>query len=97
MALVMGVPAQAHAETPEVEMQSVEQQLDQPKITVEGNIIQVSNANGKYLVVYDLTGKMVRRVKIDGDDRRFDLSLEPGACYIIKVDKVVRKVAIAKA
>jgi len=96
LALAFAMPAQSHATAPEAEAQ-VEQQLEQPKITVDGNIIQVSNANGKYLVVYDLTGKMVRKVKIDGDDRRFDLALEPGACYIIKVDKVVRKVAIAKA
>jgi|GEM_PF-169200 len=90
-------PQAANADSYWQDNETIEQQLSKVKIIVDGNFVQVQNANGKYLCVYDLTGKMVKRIKIEGDDKRYELALDNGACYILKVDRTVRKIAISKA
>ncbi len=55
--------------------------------------IRVTNANGLTLLVYDVSGAPVKKVKIDGQDRIYELNLRKG-CYIVKVGNVVRKISI---
>ena len=62
-------------------------------ITLAGSVLKVSGANGQMLQVYNVAGVKVMSVKVDGDERNYDLSL-PKGCYIVKVGKVVRKVSI---
>ena len=68
-------------------------QFDEPSIAVEGHIVTVSGAQGKTLQVVSLTGRLVAEYEIDAPVQRLELNLSKG-CYILKVDKVVRKVSI---
>ena len=45
------------------------------------------------LAIYDLAGVRVVYFKIDSAEKHFDLGL-PKGCYIVKVGKVVRKIAV---
>lgn len=70
-----------------------EEEIQQPTIIVNGTNIRVTNANGQTLEVYDVAGVRVATLCIDSDDKAFHLNLTKG-CYILKVGKTVRKVAI---
>ena len=78
--------AQANGDVTEEEIQPV-------TILVNGTRIHVANAAGQTLEVYDLAGVCVASLRIDSDDKTFNLNLTKG-CYILKVGKVVRKVSI---
>lgn len=62
-------------------------------ISVKGSTIYINNANGFLLEIYSLTGTKVASFKIDNDEKTIDMSAQKG-CYILKVNKVVRKIAI---
>lgn len=70
-------------------------QVDEPTISiaVEGKTVVVSGAQGKELQVISLTGKILETHSIESPSQRVNLNLSKG-CYILKVDKVVRKVSI---
>ena len=70
-------------------------QVDEPSITiaVEGKTVTVNGAQGKDLQVISLTGKVLETYHIESPSQRVTLNLTKG-CYILKVDKVVRKVSI---
>ena len=71
----------------------IDNEIQNVNITVSDSKIQVSGANGEVLQVYNLAGVLVKVVKIEGADKRFDLNL-PKGCYIVKVGKTVRKISI---
>lgn len=60
---------------------------------VSGSVLRINGGAGEILKVYNLAGICVKSVRIDGQDKRYDLNLTKG-CYIIKVGKVVRKISI---
>lgn len=62
-------------------------------IVVEEGVIHVTGAVGQTLYVYNVAGVRVKSIRVDGDDKRFDLNL-PKGCYILKVGKTVRKISI---
>lgn len=66
----------------------------EPAVEVSGNVVQVTGGQGLMLEVYDITGKRVTTVRIDSNDKRVTLNLRKG-CYIIKVGKLTRKVAVS--
>ena len=70
-------------------------QVDGPSITisVEGKPVIVTGAQGKVLQVISLTGNILESYNIESPNERVNLNLTKG-CYILKVDKVVRKVSI---
>ena len=70
-------------------------QVDGPSITisVEGKTVIVPGAQGKVLQVISLTGNILESYNIESPNERVNLNLTKG-CYILKVDKVVRKVSI---
>ena len=70
-------------------------QVDDATITIaiEGRSVVVSGAQGKDLQVISLTGKILETYHIESPNQRVNLNLTKG-CYILKVDKVVRKVSI---
>ena len=70
-------------------------QVDESSITiaVDGKTVVVSGAQGKELQVISLTGKILETHSIESPCQRVNLNLSKG-CYILKVDKVVRKVSI---
>lgn len=62
-------------------------------IVVKGSTLSVYNANGSILEIFSLTGTKVATIRIDSNEKTVDLSLKKG-CYILKVNKVVRKISI---
>ena len=89
--LLTSIPVTAMAE-PSVEI--IENDFQNVTITVEeSSVIHVTGANGEMLYVYNVAGVRVKSVKVDGDDKRFEMNL-PKGCYILKVGKTVRKVSI---
>ncbi len=74
----------------------IAEQIEQERsisMTVVGNSVQVTGANGMTLEVVSLTGRHVASYKIDSPAQHIDLNLSKG-CYILKVGKFVRKVTI---
>ena len=62
-------------------------------ISVDGRTVIVTGAQGKVLQVISLTGNILESYNIESPNERVNLNLTKG-CYILKVDKVVRKVSI---
>lgn len=62
-------------------------------ISVNQNTLRVAGAAGQVMQIYNVTGVCVMTVKVDGDDKLYDLNLQKG-CYIVKVGKVVRKISL---
>ena len=62
-------------------------------ISVSGQWVTISGAQGQTLEVVSLTGRSVMTVKIESPAQRIELNV-PKGCYILKVGKMVRKVAI---
>lgn len=91
--LMISVPAVSMAE-PMIEIMDMND-IDTQGITisVNQNVLHVSGAAGQVLLVYNVTGVCVMTVKVDGDEKHYDLNLQKG-CYIVKVGKVVRKISI---
>lgn len=91
--LLMSSPLQANAE-PMVEIiENIDNDVLGITVSVEQSVIHVTGASGQLMQVYNVAGVCVATIKVDGDDKRYDLNLTKG-CYIVKVGKVVRKVSI---
>lgn len=71
----------------------IEQEAQNIIISVSGSVLQVVGANDEVLQIYNVTGVRVMSVRVDGNDKRYNLNL-PKGCYIVKVGKVVRKIYI---
>lgn len=68
--------------------------VQKPTISIDENTVRVTDACGMTLSVYTLAGgSPVMSVRIDSQDKRFDLNL-PKGIYIIKVGKTARKVVV---
>ena len=91
-ALVLAAPMRGYAE--ETAGPATEQIDDRAvNVIVSGSILSVTGAAGETLEVVSLTGKHVMTVKIESPAQRIELNV-PKGCYILKIGKVVRKVAI---
>lgn len=88
--LLLCVPAVSKANTA---IEVIENDLEDVAISVKSSTVYVKNANGEMLYVYNVAGVRVVSIKVDGQDRHYDLNL-PKGCYIVKVGKKVRKVSI---
>ncbi len=88
--LLLCVPAVSKANTA---IEVIENDFEDVAISVKSSTIYVKNANGEMLYVYNVAGVRVVSIKVDGQDRHYDLNL-PKGCYIVKVGKKVRKVSI---
>ena len=66
---------------------------DEVTITVSGQTVTISGAQGETLEVISLTGRKVMSVRIDSPAQRIELGVPKGV-YILKVGKVVRKVSL---
>ena len=71
----------------------VEAEVNAVTISVSQSNVRITNAQGQVLEVYKITGVSIEKVKIDSNDKTFELNLQKG-CYILKVGKVVRKISI---
>ena len=89
-ALSMGMPM---ATRPMASIEIIEQVMQSVDISVSGSVLHVTGAAGLDLKVYNVTGVLVKSLRVDSDDKRYDLNL-PKGCYIVKVGKTVRKISI---
>lgn len=92
-AFMLGSVVSSANAMPEIEM--IDNEAQSVTISVVESTIHVTGANGMFLTVYKITGDCIVKVKVEGNDKRFDFNLSKG-CYIIKVGKVVRKIVISK-
>lgn len=90
--LLLAVPASLNAAEMEWNAQETIDSHDM-SITVEQSTIRVTGAAGKTLEIVSLTGRPVASIKIDSPSQRVELNL-PKGCYILKIEKLVRKVTI---
>lgn len=91
MAALLGLPAVSAPLL--LEWNAMEQVDDQITLTVEGNSVWVSGAQGQVLIAVSLAGRKVAEYRIDSPSQRVELNL-PKGCYVLKVGKVVRKVSV---
>ncbi len=92
MSLMLAAPQQMKAA--DAEMMPIEQTIDEDiNIAVNGQTVTISGAQGQTLEVVSLTGRCVMTAKIESPAQRIELNV-PKGCYILKIGKVVRKVAI---
>ncbi len=88
--LLLGTsPFAAYAQTDE----EVESVLNDVTLVMREGKVHVTNAEGKYLEIYNITGVRVAMIHIDSNEKQINLNLSRG-CYILKVGKVVRKITI---
>ena len=92
MMAFLAVPAAAT--TMVWEERGVAEVIDEPiAMTIDGNAVTISGAQGQKLIVVSLTGRQIAEYRIDSPAQRIELNLTKG-CYVLKVGNVVRKVSI---
>lgn len=67
------------------------------RVTTDGNgqtRLRVTNATNQTILIYDISGAPIKKIKVDGADKVYELNLRKG-CYIVKVGNVVRKVSVS--
>lgn len=74
-------------------MEIIENDVQSVSISVSGTVLHVSGANGQVLKVYNVTGVCLMSVRVDSQDKRYELNV-PKGCYIVKIGKTVRKISI---
>lgn len=84
--------------TPQVQAMEAVQIVDNSfeNITISVNsesVLRVTGAAGEILQIYNVAGVRVLSIRIDSEDKSYNLNL-PKGCYIVKVGKVVRKISI---
>ncbi|MBR6827692.1 MAG: T9SS type A sorting domain-containing protein [Prevotella sp.] len=77
----------------EPEFAAVEQADSRIDISVQGQFVSITGAQGETLEVVSLTGRRLMTIKIDSPAQRIELNVSKG-CYILKVGKVVRKIQL---
>lgn len=88
--LLLAVPNMAKANEAVEIVEQVEQSIS---VAFYNGVLHVSGANGQTLQIYNVTGVRIMSFRVEGNDKRYELSL-PKGCYIVKVGKVVRKISI---
>lgn len=69
MLLLGAVPSIAHMQMDE----PIEAELEAVTLTIQDNRAHITNADGKTLEIYNLTGVRVARIRIDGNDKQITL------------------------
>lgn len=73
-----------------------ETEASQIVLTVNGDSLHIENSTpGAALEVYNILGVKIACYKIDSRDKTLILKL-PKGCYILKIEDIVRKIAINK-
>ena len=70
-----------------------ENDVNEIHINVSNNVLHVVGAANKEMLIFNVAGVCVQVIKVDGDNKHYDLNL-PKGCYIVKVGAVARKIHI---
>ena len=91
LTLMLAVPSLVTAVTV---APGIEEFIDEDiTITISGQTVTVTGAQGQTLEVVSLTGRRVMTEKIESPAQKIELNV-PKGCYILKIGKVVRKVTV---
>ena len=78
----------------DAEAPAIEQTINEDiVISVSGQTVTISGAQGQTLEVISLTGRCVMSTKTEGPVQRIALNV-PKGCYILNIGKVARKVTV---
>ncbi len=88
--LLVGMPTCVSAENT---IEIIDNEMQNIALSVSESTLHVTGANGLVLEVYNVAGVRVMSVKVEGQDKKYELNF-PKGCYIVKVGKVVRKISI---
>lgn len=72
----------------EVEMEQIQINL------LSGNVLNVKNAEGLTIEIYNITGEKISTNKIDSNNKSIDIDQLQKGWYIVKVGKISRKICI---
>lgn len=65
-------------------------------LTYSGGVMNITGANNQIVTIYNLAGVAVKSFRVEGQDKRFNLSLSDGV-YIIKVGtSFTRKILVRR-
>ena len=87
------MPALQNSASARVELNEVELPI---KMDLSGTTLSVSGAQGKVLHIYNLLGVEIMAVKIDNNQKLFDLSVLSKGIYLVKVGNVSKKINIQR-
>lgn len=76
----------------DVQRPSNDNELQAITINVSNSTVHIKNAAHAIAEVYNIAGGKVKTLRIDSDDKTFDMSYLPKGCYMFKIGKTVRKV-----
>lgn len=79
---------------PIIEVNSID--FNQVGITYTNGVLHVTGASGLVVSVFNIVGQKVFECKIEGNDKRIELSL-PANCYIVKVGTLARKISVKRS
>ena len=91
--LMAGIPTSTYANT-SAAIEIIDNDVQGPSIIVSDSYIRVLGASGQTLYIYNVAGVRVMSVKLDGLEKRIELSGLSKGCYIVKVGKIVRKISV---
>ena len=90
LSLMIFAPSVCRAD---VAVEVIDNDIQDITVSVSSSILHVTGASGQTLYIYNVAGVRVMTIKVEGNDRHYDLNL-PQGCYIVKVGKTVRKISI---
>lgn len=92
--MMFAVPVVSSARTGAEVM--IDLDVQEISLTYSGGVMHITGANNQIVTIYNLAGVAVKSFRIEGQDKRFNLSLSDGV-YIIKVGaSFTRKILVRR-
>ncbi len=91
--LMVGTPISSFANTTAA-IEIIDNEIQGVSIIISESFLRVLGANGQTLYIYNIAGVRVMSVKVDGPEKKIELSGLSKGCYIVKVGKTVRKISV---
>ena len=91
-AMPTAMMANTKAETEEAFYSQVEVEVNKVEISISGSTLQVKNAEGQAVEIFNLIGEKVYTQSIDSSSKSINLSNLQRGYYIVRVGKFSRKV-----
>ena len=92
--MILAVPMVSSARTGAEVM--IDLDVQEISLTYSGGVMHITGANNQIVTIYNLAGVAVKSFRIEGQDKRFNLSLSDGV-YIIKVGtSFTRKILVRR-
>ncbi len=94
--MMLAVPMVSSARTGAEEMIDLDVQEISLTYSGSGGVMHITGANNQIVTIYNLAGVAVKSFRVEGQDKRFNLSLSDGV-YIIKVgSSFTRKILVRR-